>query len=396
MKLWLKALAAVMLVGGAGCGSDADPSGTPNQQGDAQVETQPDAAVALGGAPGGGTPSGSMLTADASEPAVIEIDAGPPKVCADVETTPVRSVPSVTFLVDGSGSMDCVYPEDPACDCDGQLFKKCTAQGALSRWQALSQALLGNGGEAGLVDTLGGSIRFGLWIYNNAPGALLCPGYPAKVAPELNQAAQLKAAFPAKAPGYNTPTARALAELTAALPDAATVKAKQLGPQKIVLATDGQPFTCQDPVKLDKPALDYDAVLAATQVADAKDVDLYVMSLAPAAGDFAAHLNAVAKQGGSDHAYTPANKGELSAALDDIIASAISCTVTLNGSVERPEDCRGRATLGAEELRCGDADGFSIRDAMHIELRGEACRRFKHEPGIPLKMTFPCDGFQLQ
>jgi hypothetical protein len=393
MKSWLKSLPALLIVGHGACASDSDPGGAPALQLDAraEVEGQSDAT-----APGGSAADGGGVTNDADGPPLVEIDAGPPKTCADLETTPIRSIPSVTFLVDGSGSMDCVYPEDPACDCDGQLFKKCSAQGTLSRWQALSQALLGQGGEAGLVDTLGASIRFGLWIYNNAPGATQCPGYPAKVAPELNQVAQLKAAFPAKAPGYNTPTARALSELSSALPDAFAAKAMQLGPQKIVLATDGQPFTCQDPVKLDKPALDYDAVLAATQAADAKGVDLYVMSLAPAAGDFASHLNAVAQKGGTDHAYTPANKSELSSALDEIIASAISCTVALNGSVERPEDCRGRATLGTQELHCGEADGFAIRDASHIELLGEACRRFKHEPGVPLKMTFPCDAFQLQ
>jgi hypothetical protein len=106
--------------------------------------------------------------------------------------------------------------------------------------------------------------------------------------------------------------------------------------------------------------------------------------------------NMLAQKGGTNHAYTPANQGELSSALDDIIASAISCTVALNGSVERPEDCRGRATLGTQELHCGAADGFAIRDASHVELLGEACRRFKHEPGVPLKMSFPCDAFQLQ
>ena len=144
--------------------------------------------------------------------------------------------------------------------------------------------------------SLGSSIRFGLWIYNNAPGAQVCPGYPAKLGPALNQAAQLSAAFPAKAPGYNTPTALALRALSDSLPTAAQAKDQELGPQKILLATDGQPFTCQDPVKLDKPALDYAAVVEATRAADAKDIDLYVMSLAPAAGDFAAHLDEVAAE----------------------------------------------------------------------------------------------------
>ncbi|HEX6241121.1 MAG TPA: hypothetical protein VFZ61_09525, partial [Polyangiales bacterium] len=314
-------------------------------------------------------------------------DAGPmllvdvnttPDTCADLEITPVRSIPSVTFLVDGSGSMDCVYPEDPTCDCDGQLFKRCTAKGSVSRWQALSQALFGAPGAPGLTESLGSSIRFGLWIYNNAPGAAACPGYAAQVAPRLAHAAQLAAAFPPKPPGYNTPTARALSALTETLP------ADAPEPHKIVLATDGQPFACQDSVKLDKPALDYQAVVDATRAAISKNVDLFVMSLAPAAGDFAAHLEQLAREGRTAHAYKPADKSELSAALNDIIASAISCSVTLNGSVPRPDACRGRATLGGTQLVCGDPDGFRLRDSSHVELVGEACRRFKHEPGIEL------------
>jgi hypothetical protein len=397
MKLFrtrISPLAALWL-GSLACSSDPDAQSTLGAGVDAGSGQEPAEVSFLdAGSTGvdGSTPSADE---DTGAPTVVQVDAEP-ETCADIATTPLRTIPSVTFLVDGSGSMDCVYPEDPACDCEGQLFKRCTAQGALSRWQALAQALFGTSSEPGLIPAQSASIRFGLWIYNNARGASECPGYPAQVAPALDQAAALAAAFPDKPPGFNTPTARALSALAAALPDPATVAQQKLGPQKIVLATDGQPFACQDPVKLDTPALDYDAVLDATRGAVARSVDLYVMSLAPASGDFAAHLDAVAREGRSARAYTPANKAELSTALDEIIASAISCTLTLNGSVPRPEQCRGRATLGERELGCGDANGFALRDATHVELLGEACRRFKHEPGVALQVIFPCDGFQLQ
>jgi hypothetical protein len=319
-----------------------------------------------------------------------------PDSCADVQTTPVRTIPSVTFLVDGSSSMKCVYPEDPACDCEQQLRGQCVGKGKLSRWHALSEALFGDGVTPGLIQSRGDSIRFGLWIYNNGPGNPTCPAFPAKVAPALSQSSQLSGAFPDQPPGYNTPTGLALGELAAALPSAQEANDRQLGPQKIVLATDGQPFVCYDPVTLQAPALDYAGVIGATQAARARSIDVYVMSLAPTAGDFASHLAEVAQLGNTSRPFAPADKTQLSAALDEIIASAISCTVSLHGKIQAPELCKGSALLGDQQLTCGDADGFAIVAEDKVELKGEACRRFKHEPGIALSMTFPCEGLALQ
>jgi len=362
-------------------------------------DSDPEPRKDLGGA---GDGDGAMLAdggrggSDAGQtgdepPPTSRVEDGPDS-CADVQTTPVRSVPSVTFLVDGSSSMKCVYPEDPACNCGQQLLGQCVGQGTLSRWQALSQALFGDGVSAGLVQSRGDSIRFGLWIYNNGPSNPTCPAFPAQVAPALAQQALLAAAFPALPPGYNTPTGLALAELVKALPSAQEAAMQQLGPQKIVLATDGQPFVCYDPVTLEAPALDYAGVITATNAAQARNMDVYVMSLAPTTGDFASHLSEVAQKGNTTRPYAPADKAQLSAALDEIIASAISCTVTLNGKIQAPEQCKGTATLGGQQLECGDADGFAILDESTVELKGEACRRFKHEPGIALSMTFPCEG----
>jgi hypothetical protein len=272
----------------------------------------------------------------------------------------------------------------------------CTPVGSTSRWQALSHVLLGDGGAPGLLASLGSAIRFGLWIYNDDPLNGACPGFPVRVDPALDQASALAAAFPAAPPGYNTPTGLALGALVDSLPDAQARDRMKLGPQRIVLATDGQPFACVDRDTLAAPPLDYTSVLDATDAASAKDIDVYVMSLAPTSGDFAAHLNEVAKHGHTAQAYTPGDQAELSTALDDIIADAISCTVELKGKISDPEDCAGKAELGGALLGCGDPDGFSIVDARHVRLEGKACQRFKREPGIELELSFPCQGFALQ
>lgn len=321
-----------------------------------------------------------------------------PDACADVVTTPVRTIPSVVFLVDGSSSMECVYPEDPECSCDAATDPEdpdpCIQKGNKTRWQALSEALVGTASEAGLIASLSSAIRFGLWIYNDNPLTPTCPGFPTKVAPALDQAQALTAAFPAKPPGYNTPTGLAMSALVAALPGPDERDQMKLGPQRIVLATDGEPFACVDRATRRQPPLDYQSVLHATAEADAKDIDVYVMSLAPTSGDFAAHLQEVAVGGHTGQPYSPVDRGQLSAALNAIIEDAISCTVEIQGEINDPGSCKGKAHLGDTTLLCGEPNGFSILDAQHVRLEGTACERFKREPGIELSMSFPC--FQLQ
>ncbi len=324
-------------------------------------------------------------------------DGGPDEVCADVHVTPKRSVPSVVFLVDGSSSMRCVYPEDPECDCEAQVAKQCVGNGSLTRWQALRWMLLGDGaGLEGVLAPLEGTIRFGLTVYNDNPNLEECPGLPVRIAPALDGAASIAAAFPAEPPGFNTPTGLALSALVEELPDAAQRDAQDLGPQRVVLATDGQPFACMDRDTLEKPPLDYAGVLAATDQAVSKDIDVYVMSLAPTSGDYATHLSEVAQRGRTSTPFAPANADELRDALRDIIEDAISCTLELSGKVQNPLACAGSAVLGDTALECGAADGFSIVDATHVRLEGAACTRFKREPGIELSMTFPCEAIVLQ
>lgn len=361
-----------------GRGSDLGRAGDPADGEGARDASATDRDGAAGGT---GSDAAVALGTDAQE------------VCADVETTPLRAIPSVVFLVDGSSSMRCSYPEHPTCDCDAQVRGTCQADAGTTRWQALSAALFGADQQAGLVAELGSVVRFGLWVYNDNPLEGVCPGFPARVDPALDHASALAAALPAQPPGYNTPTGSALAALVEALPDAAARDQDKLGPQRIVLATDGQPFACVDPDTLEAPALDYASVLTATDAAAAKDIDVYVMSLAPASGDFAAHLDEVARRGATTHAYTPSNADELAAALRAIIEDAISCTVELSGEISDPSHCGGKAFLGGTPLTCGDADGFSIVGPTTVRLEGEACARFKREPGIELAMTFPCELF---
>lgn len=327
-----------------------------------------------------------------------EFDPNAREVCADVVTTPDRLVPTVSFLVDGSSSMTCVYPEESGCRCEDQLLGNCTATGSESRWQALERALFetGAGSAEGPVAALERIVRFGMVVYNNGVDAdnMACPNLPVEIGGELENYAALASAFPSVPPGVNTPTGPALQALVASLPDADARRADGLGPDSIVLATDGQPFTCVDPVSLER-ALDYESVLAAARAAADKGIDVHVVSLAPASGDFAAHLDEVATLGGTGEAHVPADRDALTDRLKRIVTDQISCEVELRGAVRSGSECEGEVRLNGESLSCGGANGWRLLDEAHIELVGDACRTFKEDPQAELEASFPCGVFTL-
>lgn len=369
----------------AACGASSPE--TPRQSGGLAEGREPDASMSYDG--------GRWDAAEQPAPGFGD-DGDDAGVCADVHVTPLRSIPSVVLLVDGSRSMECVYPAEAGCECEAQIQGACEVQGNVSRWQALSEALVGDGAQRGLIQELGSAIRFGLWVYNDNPNQSQCPGFPAQVSPALDQAPQILAAFPATPPGFNTPTGLALSELVARMPDEKARAQQQLGPQRIVLATDGQPFACVDRGTLARPDVDYESVLRATDEAVAKDVALYVMSLAPTHGEYETHLEEVARRGKTDKVFVPGDGAALRDALREIIEGAISCTVELSGQLSRPEACAGEAKLGDTPLKCGSPDGFSVVDREHVRLEGKACAQFKGQPGISLSMTFPCESIRLQ
>jgi hypothetical protein len=199
----------------------------------------------------------------------------------------------------------------------------------------------------------------------------------------------LAAAYPATPPGHNTPTALALAQVLQGLPAAAAAS----GPQHVVLATDGRPYQCFDSVTLEPPAVDYAAVVTVAQQAAAAGVTVHVLSLAPADGEFAVHLDQVALAGGTTAALLPADGAELVAQLEGVVAAAISCEVQLDGRVTAGVRCGGSVVLSGDPLACEGSDGYRIVGEDRLELLGSACERFKLDPDATLAVTFPCEAF---
>lgn len=297
--------------------------------------------------------------------------------CAEAEVHPTRIIPTVDFLIDGSRSMETAYSDN------------------LDRWHALREALLDP--TDGVVKQLDGIVDFGLVIYNDAEApqgqTQTCPTL-IEVSVASNNAASIEAAFPDSPPGFNTPTGVALDQLVRQLPDTAEVTARGLGPQIVILATDGEPYECTDWVAFfdhdELPAIDYASVVAAATTGTSRGVTTYVISVAEATGDYADHLNQVAVAGGSSAAFSPSNRADLVMRIRNIVNTAVSCDVALAGQADMEMDCLGTVKLNDVELVCNSDDGWRLIDPSHIRLTGEACNQFQADAEADLIATFPC------
>ncbi len=360
------ALSAVMTIA---CANDSKGSGaiggSAGVGGGAGVGGSAGSAGMGGAGYGGVTGSDGMPLVDAAIDGYV--------MCADAEVHPVRTVPTVVFLVDGSSSMSTAYSDN------------------LDRWHALREALLDP--TDGIVRRLDGIVKFGLTIYNDSYDLPTCPNVSEVVVGTGNVAA-IESTFPDTPPGFSTPTGAALDRLVRSLPDAAMASAQGLGPQLAILATDGRPYACVDDLTLDPPVVDEASVVAAATLGQSRGVSTYVISLAEATGSDADHLNAVAVAGGTQQAYAPIDRAALIARIEAIVSASVPCTVTLDGTIEDGVECMGHVTLNGNELPCNGDDGWRVTDPHHIELLGTACETFQTTADATLLATFPCGTYQ--
>lgn len=73
----------------------------------------------------------------------------------------------------------------------------------------------------------------------------------------------------------------------------------------------------------------------------------------------------------------------------DVRSDGSSCTVRLAKPRNPRVGCQGSALLDGQDLECGTADGWTLRDGLTLELTGRACEQFK-VPGAHLEVYFPC------
>ena len=316
-----------------------------------------------------------------------------PNVCASAEVAATRVIPTVLFVIDGSGSMNAPF-------------------GNGTRWSVLREALVG---PTGVITKLEGIVEFGMSIYSSARE---CPG-STHVPPKIQNLMALSSAYPAQELGGGTPTGEALQKVVDGLADFNPTPDSTPTAPIIILATDGEPNGCgpaglatcdwTDVVNClgmlagmaNAPAT-YDTTLAAARAARAKNIPLWVLSLADGLASIpqlqtTANIGAGVADDASPGApiYSPQNTDDLVQTLSKLIGAVVSCDVELNGTLNVSRACEGAVKINGADLGCNDPQGWKPLDESHISLQGTACDRFKSDPAVLLTANFPC-GVILQ
>jgi hypothetical protein len=348
--------------------------------------------------------------------------ARPGTVCASALVQTARVMPTIVFVIDGSGSM---------CELFGDSG---------TRWQALRTALLDP--SRGLIYRLQDSVSFGATLYDgtidtdqsqtamvdsliqNPPCALLqavlktagaCPllvEAPAK----LGNAQAIDMIYPEVELGGSTPTDKAMNHVMDALiptlmppgPDG-----KPQGETYAILATDGAPNDiCVGGAGGDGSA-QRQGVIAAVDRGAAAGITTWVISLATGDPSLQAHLDEVARHGAPSNpdarTFSPTSPDELIMTLAQLLGGAVGCHVALNGSVTVGQECSGKVKQNGAELPCCQStgtgswtcdgtsmaapNGWRLTDPHSIELLGDSCASFLLGSNELLDASFPCEVF---
>lgn len=381
-------------------------------------------ANAGGGA--GGSSDGGESGAGAGGDESTSGGAGAGGACDEriIIATPV--VPTIELLVDTSGSMFETTP---------------------TTWSVLFDALMDP--DAGVVKPLQHQMRFGFLSYKGHQASSetdpACATMTA-VAPALDNYDAIDTVYasvgasydPASPPQptWETPTNYAIGYAANLLLNDTT----DAGPKYILLATDGNPNTCE----ATDPQCGQDRAIKAAQDAYAAGIGMFVLGVGDIVGNpnsgcnpadlrcGALHLQDLANAGVGAPVHTPPNcddpssstcsaryeacnmdtmlasyttdaadvgtpfevdtsaagaANELDAALSSLLSGAVSCTVPLDRTVS--DAARLVVTVGASVRQSGDADGWVLdADGRHVTLNGRACVDFKALQ--PLKLSVSC------
>ncbi|MBK8937448.1 MAG: VWA domain-containing protein [Polyangiaceae bacterium] len=267
--------------------------------------------------------------------------------CPSVQITFAPTTPTVLLLVDQSGSMT-------------ESF------GNGNRWDVLYDTLMDS--NNGIVAQLEDQVRFGFALYTGQDGT--CP-LLSEVNIALGNYDEIDAVYGNAGPLGDTPTGDSI---TAVLPE--LLAFAEPGPKAIVLATDGEPDTCEVP----NPQTGQGEAIAAAQAAFNAGVTLYIIAVG---GDVSAqHQQDMANAGtgkpldGSqgNSPYYPANdQSALANAFTEIINGVRSCILTLEGTVDPTKAGEGQVFLDGMELGYNDPNGWQLNSPSEIELLGTAC-----------------------
>ena len=301
--------------------------------------------------------------------------------CIDLTVDLTKVEPTIYLLIDQSSSMNTAFGD------------------AGSRWNVVRDVLMNPDG--GVVKRLEGDVSFGLALYTRVGSApqppATCPRL-LQVAPMLANHAALSALYYDAGPTGGTPTGQSIDKLIGRV-DGGIVDGGGFatlatpGPKIIVLATDGEPDSCEDNNDPQGRAM----TVAATQAAYDAGVRSFVIAVGNQIGFN--HLKDVANAGvgqpldGGDAApFTTSNRDEFGSTVNAIVFGARSCVFQLGGSVQPGSESSGTVTLDGAPLGYQDPNGWRLNSPTELEVLGSACQKVKTADG-KLSVRFPCGAF---
>lgn len=300
----------------------------------------------------------------------VEDDAGAPvedagRSCAELTASFPREPPMLVLIIDRSGSMRA-------------LFRRWTPMfPSASRWEVVREILVGARGGEGIVHST--SARIGMSTYTTEAGE--CP-FIRFVPPARGNAEALRVELESLAPAGGTPTAEALRDALARVPE----HRRGDEPVSFLLATDGAPGACG-------PDGGETGVVAATREAFAEGVRTFVIGVGDETS--AAHLQDVANAGigatsGAEF-WEGRSPAHLLEALEEATARAVNCYAELSAPItDLSRACEVGLWFDDERFSCGDVvDGYRFPDARHLELHGAACQALRD--GRAMTLDAPCD-----
>jgi len=289
---------------------------------------------------------------------------GPDANCPAINFTPMPVTPSISLVLDQSGSM----------------FNNNIGNN-VTRYQAMRDALVGTNG---VVTQLESKAYFGSRLYtcngnNSAPETTA-------VGRNLNNAAALRASIDSKTNGTNTPTHTGINETAA---DFAANPPPAGSPPVIVLATDGLPNSCPN-------GGGEGPTVAAAASAYAAGIPVYVLAINQNSQHFQDVANAGQgwQPGQPNIPYFPvADVQQLQAAFNTIISGVISCDLSLTSSIDPGQAMGGTVIVNGMTLTFGT--DWILVNGDTIRLLGAACDSLKNTPNPTVSASFPCGSVIL-
>lgn len=273
--------------------------------------------------------------------------------------------PTVSLLIDRSGSMNWGFPVDGA--------------GNPSRWSVLRTALFGDGGSnEGVVFGLQSKIRFGMTFYTSGG---TCPLLD-ELAPGIDNYGAMVLAYDDTGPASGTPTGESITSVSDAL-----VAIGDNSPKYILLATDGEPYYC-DGLSSSAAHLAEGRRLAIERAgfSFAAGVPVFIISVGADIAD--EHLQDVANAGagvdptdcdpatgdGCATFYKATDPQALQDDLSEILGNVLSsCIIQMNVLDDQAIPVTGDLYIDGQKLIRDDPDGWLVLSNTKVELKGAAC-----------------------